>query len=175
MHRSIRLDDIQPFHVMELLRRARELEAQGRDIIHMEVGEPDFATPQPVIDAATRFLAGGDVHYTPALGLRGADPLGHLRQRAAQVVLHRVGRDVRSQELQRARAADHKLGRPQVLQRRGTEAGNAIVQHSNDAAFVDHGSHFHVSLPPAQSCDRQSRRPAPAIQIDRGSACAGSG
>ena len=69
MHRSIRLDDIQPFHVMELLRRARELEAQGRDIIHMEVGEPDFATPQPVIDAATRFLAGGDVHYTPALGL----------------------------------------------------------------------------------------------------------
>mgnify|MGYP001302816089 CR=1 FL=1 len=69
MNRSRRLDDIQPFHVMELLRRARELEAQGRDIIHMEVGEPDFATPQPVIDAATRFLASGDVHYTPALGL----------------------------------------------------------------------------------------------------------
>ena len=66
---SRRAADIQPFHVMELLRRARELEAQGRDIIHMEVGEPDFATPQPVIDAATRFLAGGDVHYTPALGL----------------------------------------------------------------------------------------------------------
>lgn len=66
---SHRAADIQPFHVMELLRRARELEAQGRDIIHMEVGEPDFATPQPVIDAATRFLTGGDVHYTPALGL----------------------------------------------------------------------------------------------------------
>jgi aspartate/methionine/tyrosine aminotransferase len=69
MYRSRRLDDIQPFHVMELLRRARELEAQGRDIIHMEVGEPDFGTPAPVVEAATRFLAGGDVHYTPALGL----------------------------------------------------------------------------------------------------------
>ena len=70
MHKlSRRAADIQPFHVMELLRRARELEAQGRDIIHMEVGEPDFATPQPIIEAATRFIAGGDVHYTPALGL----------------------------------------------------------------------------------------------------------
>ncbi|HRP22965.1 pyridoxal phosphate-dependent aminotransferase [Thauera sp.] len=66
---SRRATEIQPFHVMELLRRARELEAQGRDIIHMEVGEPDFATPQPIIEAATRFIAAGDVHYTPALGL----------------------------------------------------------------------------------------------------------
>ncbi|MBR0568614.1 pyridoxal phosphate-dependent aminotransferase [Azoarcus sp. L1K30] len=64
-----RMKDIQPFHVMELLRRARELQAAGRDIIHMEVGEPDFPTPQPMIDAATRFIAGGDVHYTPGLGL----------------------------------------------------------------------------------------------------------
>jgi len=64
-----RMSDIQPFHVMELLRRARELEAAGRDIIHMEVGEPDFPTPQPVIEAANRFIAGGDVHYTSGLGL----------------------------------------------------------------------------------------------------------
>ncbi len=42
---------IQPFHVMALLARARELEAQGRSIVHMEIGEPDFVTPQPVIDA----------------------------------------------------------------------------------------------------------------------------
>ena len=69
LQRSIRARDIQPFHVMELLRRARELEAQGRDIIHMEVGEPDFPTPQPIIEAAMRFIASGDVHYTPGLGL----------------------------------------------------------------------------------------------------------
>ena len=66
---ATRMKDIQPFHVMELLRRARELQAAGRDIIHMEVGEPDFPTPQPMIDAATRFIAGGDVHYTPGLGM----------------------------------------------------------------------------------------------------------
>lgn len=66
---SDRLHDIEPFHVMELLRRARTLEAQGHDVIHMEVGEPDFNTPQPIIDAATRFLATGHVHYTSGLGM----------------------------------------------------------------------------------------------------------
>jgi len=64
-----RMGDIEPFHVMELLGRARELEAAGRSIIHMEIGEPDFATPQPVVEAAQRALAKGQTHYTPALGL----------------------------------------------------------------------------------------------------------
>ena len=57
-----RMSDIQPFHVMALLARARELEAQGRSIIHMEIGEPDFPTPQPVIDAGIRALQQGDIH-----------------------------------------------------------------------------------------------------------------
>ena len=43
-----RIDNIQPFHVMDLLARARELQSQGREVIHLEVGEPDFATPRPV-------------------------------------------------------------------------------------------------------------------------------
>lgn len=64
-----RLADIAPFHVMELLSRARELEAQGRDIVHMEVGEPDFPTPAPILAAAQDFLSRGQVQYTPALGL----------------------------------------------------------------------------------------------------------
>ncbi|MDP5240187.1 pyridoxal phosphate-dependent aminotransferase [Uliginosibacterium sp. 31-16] len=64
-----RLHSIPPFHVMELLARAHTLQAEGRDIIHMEVGEPDFPTPAPVIAAAQRFLATGQVRYTPALGL----------------------------------------------------------------------------------------------------------
>jgi aspartate/methionine/tyrosine aminotransferase len=54
---------------MELLTRAKALEAEGRDIIHMEVGEPDFPTPAPVIAAAQAHLATGYVFYTPALGL----------------------------------------------------------------------------------------------------------
>jgi aspartate/methionine/tyrosine aminotransferase len=71
MHMKIasRMAGIEPFHVMELMARAKALEAQGRDIIHMEVGEPDFPTPQPVIEAAQRFIAGGQVFYTHALGL----------------------------------------------------------------------------------------------------------
>jgi aspartate/methionine/tyrosine aminotransferase len=72
-----RMQFIQPFHVMALLGRARELEAAGRSIIHMEIGEPDFVTPQPVIDAGIRALAEGRTHYTPAVGLAA------LRERIA--------------------------------------------------------------------------------------------
>ncbi|MEI7430089.1 MAG: pyridoxal phosphate-dependent aminotransferase [Betaproteobacteria bacterium] len=64
-----RLADIAPFHVMELLARAKALEAEGRDIIHMEVGEPDFPTPAPIITAARKHIESGKVFYTPALGL----------------------------------------------------------------------------------------------------------
>ena len=46
MQQADRMQSIQPFHVMALLARARELEAQGRSIVHMEIGEPDFVTPQ---------------------------------------------------------------------------------------------------------------------------------
>jgi len=66
---STRSSLIQPFHVMRLLARARELEQHGRDIVHMEVGEPDFPTPQPVIDAGLKAIATGKMHYTPATGL----------------------------------------------------------------------------------------------------------
>lgn len=66
---SKRAESIQPFHVMKLLARARELESQGKNIIHMEVGEPDFNTPQPIVDAAMEAIKSGEVHYTPAMGL----------------------------------------------------------------------------------------------------------
>lgn len=69
MSHSTRINDIQPFHVMALLARAKELEAEGKDIIHMEIGEPDFPTPQPIIDAGIAAISKGNVHYTPALGL----------------------------------------------------------------------------------------------------------
>lgn len=64
-----RMGDIKPFQVMALLARAKELEAQGRTIIHMEVGEPDFVTPQPIVEAGIAALRAGQVHYAPALGL----------------------------------------------------------------------------------------------------------
>jgi aspartate/methionine/tyrosine aminotransferase len=61
--------EIEPFHVMALLARARELEAQGRSIIHMEIGEPDFPTPAPIIRAGVRALEKGELFYTPTPGL----------------------------------------------------------------------------------------------------------
>lgn len=64
-----RAKDISPFHVMNILAQARQLEAQGKDVVHMEVGEPDFETPQPIIEAGIQALKNGKTHYTPALGL----------------------------------------------------------------------------------------------------------
>lgn len=64
-----RMASIRPFYVMELLARAREMEQQGRSIVHMEVGEPDFETPGPIIEAGKRALDSGASHYTPAAGI----------------------------------------------------------------------------------------------------------
>ncbi len=64
-----RMGGIAPFHVMELVARAQQLEAEGRDIVHMEVGEPDFDTPAAVVEAGRAALAEGRTRYTPSLGI----------------------------------------------------------------------------------------------------------
>ena len=64
-----RMADIQPFHVMALLARARALESAGRSIVHMEIGEPDFPTAAPIVAAGQAALADGRTQYTPAAGL----------------------------------------------------------------------------------------------------------
>jgi aspartate/methionine/tyrosine aminotransferase len=53
----------------ETLAKARGLEAQGKDIVHLEIGEPDFDTPANVIDAGVKAMRGGWTHYTPSAGL----------------------------------------------------------------------------------------------------------
>ena len=63
-----RTEDITSFIVMDVLEKAHELERQGIDIIHLEVGEPDFDTPACVKDAACRALNQGHTHYTHSLG-----------------------------------------------------------------------------------------------------------
>ena len=80
-------------HVMALLARAKELEASGRDIVHMEVGEPDFATPQTIIDAGQDFLARGQIHYTAACGLPA------LREKIAQHYQQQYGVNVSAQRI----------------------------------------------------------------------------
>lgn len=64
-----RMQSISAFHVMALLERGKQLEQQGRDIIHMEIGEPDFPTPPAIIDAGCRFIKSGQVKYTAPGGL----------------------------------------------------------------------------------------------------------
>jgi aspartate/methionine/tyrosine aminotransferase len=66
---SERSSRMPPFYVMEILEKAHAMELEGADIIHMEVGEPDFDTPQPVKDAACRALQDGKTQYTPSLGI----------------------------------------------------------------------------------------------------------
>jgi aspartate/methionine/tyrosine aminotransferase len=69
MQLASRLEHIAPFHVMELAKMAADLERQGRHVIHMGIGEPDFTAAQPVIDAAARAMANGKLQYTLATGL----------------------------------------------------------------------------------------------------------
>jgi aspartate/methionine/tyrosine aminotransferase len=64
-----RVAEIEPFRVVEVLARARALEAQGRDIVHMEAGEPDFSTARPIIEAAKAALDRGQTFYTQAAGI----------------------------------------------------------------------------------------------------------
>ncbi len=63
-----RAEEIAPFIVMEVLERARELERQGVDVIHLEVGEPDFDVPLAVKEATKKALDRGLTHYTHSLG-----------------------------------------------------------------------------------------------------------
>jgi aspartate/methionine/tyrosine aminotransferase len=64
-----RADDIQPFEVMDVLSRAHALEAAGRRVIHMEIGEPDFTAPEPVVEAGVKAVRERLTAYTPTLGL----------------------------------------------------------------------------------------------------------
>jgi aspartate/methionine/tyrosine aminotransferase len=64
-----RLDNIAPFHAMEVAKMAAELERQGRHIVHMGIGEPDFTAPPAVIEAAARAMSAGKLQYTSAVGI----------------------------------------------------------------------------------------------------------
>jgi len=68
---SSRATQLSPFIVMEVLEKAQAMAAQGEDIIHLEVGEPDFPTPEPVKEAALRAIKQDDTHYTHSLGKIG--------------------------------------------------------------------------------------------------------
>ena len=66
---AARLSNIPPFHVMEVVRIAEQLELQGVDVIHLEVGEPDFPTAPSVVERACNALQSGRTRYTDARGI----------------------------------------------------------------------------------------------------------
>src|SRR5687767_12786297 len=85
---SRRAMEIEPFEVMDVLARAHALEAAGRRVLHMEIGEPDFTAPQPVVEAGVRALREGRTAYTATLGLPA------LREAIAGFYLSRFARKV---------------------------------------------------------------------------------
>jgi aspartate/methionine/tyrosine aminotransferase len=64
-----RAKEMKSFIVMDVLERAQEMERRGRRVIHLEVGEPDFDTPEPIKEACLRAIREGETHYTHSLGL----------------------------------------------------------------------------------------------------------
>jgi len=85
--------DIKPFQVMAILAEAQALQAQGKDIIHLEVGEPDFPTAQPMVDAAVKAMQAGQTKYTPALGLP------QLREKIAGYYQSRFGVNISAERI----------------------------------------------------------------------------
>ena len=94
MQLATRMERLGTETAFEVLVRARALEAQGRDIVHLEVGEPDFDTPQNIIDAGCEALQTGWTHYGPAAGIPElreaiADLSQHLPRHCLRPVEHR--------------------------------------------------------------------------------------
>ncbi len=90
---AARLDRVEPFHVMELVKHAVALERAGRSVIHLSIGEPDFTAPPPVVHALQRAVDAGATGYTGALGLdalRRAIARWHGDEFGVDVDPHRV-------------------------------------------------------------------------------------
>ncbi len=85
---SGRLQGVNAFHVMSLMAEAKQLDALGHQVIHMEMGEPDFSTPQPIIEAGIESLRSGITHYTPTLGLPALrEAIANFYQKAYRVTV----------------------------------------------------------------------------------------
>jgi aspartate aminotransferase len=88
-----RLDRISPSQTIAISTKARELKAQGRDVISLSAGEPDFDTPQNVKDAAIRAIQAGDTKYTDVAGTKA------LRQAVADKFKRDSGLDYTPEEI----------------------------------------------------------------------------
>ena len=168
----------------EVLARARALETEGRRIVHLEIGEPDFETPPHVVEAAIKALRDGETHYCPSPGLpvlreacaaelsrtRGLDDPGVPRagdaRRQAVPVLRRA-RDLRSGrrgDLPRPRLPDLRVGHP--LGRGDARAaadprGGGLRVHRRAAGRAGDAADEARDPQLAGQPDRRHRRPRP--------------
>src|SRR5512138_2375246 len=134
-----RMAGIEPFRVMDVMSRAAALEREGRSIIHMEVGEPDFPTPEPVRRAAAQALAGGQLPYTVALGLP------ELREAIARFYRTRYG---------------FTLSPERVIVTAGSSGALLLVM----AALLDPGSEL-LMADPGYPCNRQFARSVNGVPV----------
>ena len=119
---SKKAQNISPFIVMDVMEKAAEMERRGENIIHLEVGEPDFQTPRCVHEAAIRALKEGKTHYTHSLGLI------ELREAICEHYLEKYGVDVSPE---------------QVLVTSGTSPAMLMIF----SAFLDPGDEIILSNP----------------------------
>ncbi len=93
MELSKRCSNIKPFIVMDIMEEAFKMERQGESVIHMEVGEPDFSTPEPITKICIESLQKGETHYSSSLGLydlRHAIASHYMREYQVDVDLEQV-------------------------------------------------------------------------------------
>jgi len=123
---SVRSERIPPFLVMDVLEKAQEMERGGQDVIHLEVGEPDFDTPRKVTAAAVAAIQQGKTHYTHSLGILP------LREAIAQHYHQRYGVTVSPE---------------QVIVTMGTSAGLLLTL----CALIDPGDQV-IMADPTYAC-----------------------
>lgn len=91
---SKRAQEIPPFIVMDVLERAQEIERlEGQEVIHLEIGEPDFDTPPCIVEAAVRAMRDGETHYTHSMGLF------ELREAIAEYYCTKYGVEVSPEQI----------------------------------------------------------------------------
>lgn len=134
-----KMAEIEPFRVMDVMSRAAALEREGRSVIHMEVGEPDFPTPEPIRRAAAQALAGGPLPYTVALGLPA------LREAIAGFYRTRYG---------------FALAPERVVVTAGSSGALLLVM----AALLDPGSEL-LMADPGYPCNRQFARSVNGVPV----------
>jgi len=155
---SQRSRQIQPFHVMRLLSEARDLEARGKDIVHMEVGEPDFATPAPIVAAGIKALNEARTRYTPALGLPA------LREAISQYYQMRYRVDVAPRRIVITPGASGAL---QLLIALLVEAGDEVL--ITDPGYPCHRNFIHLygGIPVPVTVAASEGYPLNAYEIDK--------